>query len=51
MKDDESLKNNEEPKDLLKRIEEREIKKEIKNKEHVLSQTDLNARWTKKNNE
>jgi IS5 family transposase len=50
-KDDEALKNNEEPKELIKKTEERETKGEVKNKKHVLSQMDLNARWTKKNNE
>ncbi|MDR2760925.1 MAG: IS5 family transposase [Rickettsiales bacterium] len=50
-KDDEALKNNEKPKELMNKTEERETKEEIKNKKHVLSQMDLNARWTKKNNE
>jgi IS5 family transposase len=47
-KDDESLKNSEKPKDLLKKVEEKKTKGEIKNKEHVLSQVDTDARWTKK---
>jgi IS5 family transposase len=50
-KDDEALKNNEQPKDLLEKTEERKEKKEIKNQNNVLSQMDLNARWTKKRNE
>jgi IS5 family transposase len=50
-KDDEALKEGEEPKGLLKKAEEKETKGEIKNKKHVLSQMDLDARWTKKNNE
>jgi IS5 family transposase len=50
-KDDERLKNNEKPKDLINKLEEKETKKEIKNKKHALAQIDIDARWTKKNNE
>jgi IS5 family transposase len=35
----------------MNKTEERETKEDIKNKKHVLSQMDLNAKWTKKNNE
>jgi IS5 family transposase len=50
-KDDEALKKNEEPEDLLNKTEERETKEEIKDQKHILSQMDMDARWTKKNNE
>ena len=49
--DDESLKINEKPKELIEKTEERKTKGEIKNKKNVMSQVDLDARWTKKNNE
>jgi hypothetical protein len=38
------LKNNEEPKDLINKTEEREAKKETKNKKHAFSQIDLSTR-------
>jgi IS5 family transposase len=50
-KDDEALKNKEEPKVLLEKTEKREEKKEIKSQNNVLSQMDTDARWTKKRNE
>jgi IS5 family transposase len=50
-KDDERLKNSQKPTDLEAKCDERVVKNEIKNKNNVVAQMDLDARWAVKGGE